>query len=98
MDFGKEKREADYVESVETGFSIPWTKSNLQKIVSEIGMPRDGKISYTAIASNGIKIHVDSFEDLLNATSIDELLHFGRIPTDFERKRSLEELGGKAAD
>ena len=45
-----------------------------------------------------LRLHANSLEDLLNSKSVDELIHFVRIPTDLERKRWLEQLGGKHAD
>ena len=98
MSFGKQEKKVDYVEHVDTAYSIKWTKANLQKIVKSIPLRREPKVSCSVIASNGIRIHVDSFQDLLDATSTHELLHFGRIPTDKERKRWLDELGGRVAD
>ena len=44
MDFGKQEREVDYIEGLDTGYSIKYTKANLQKI-ADIGLQSEGKIS-----------------------------------------------------
>jgi len=55
LDFGKQVREVDRVESAETGYSIKYTKANIQKI-ADIGLQSEGKVSYTVALSNGIRV------------------------------------------
>lgn len=96
MDFGKQEREVDHVQVVETGYSIKYTKANLQKI-ADIGLQSEGKVSYSVTVPKGIRISVVSFNDLLNG-SFNELAHFGKIVTPVQRKRWIEEEGGTEAD
>ena len=51
-----------------------------------MGLDAEGKVSYSVVASNGIRISVVSFIDLLNG-SFDELAHFGKYQV--ARKRRL---------
>ena len=96
QDFGKQTREVDFVEGIETAYNIKWTKANLQKIAN-IGLDAEGKISYSVVVPNGIRISVATFNDLLNG-SFDELAHFGKIPSEQQRQKWLSEEGGKEAD
>ena len=52
-----------------------------------MGLDAEGKVSYSVVASNGIRISVASFIDLLNG-SFDELAHFG-IPSEQQRRLGL---------
>jgi hypothetical protein len=72
------------------------TKTNLQKI-AHIGLQSEGKVSYSIVVPNGIRISVVSFNGLLNG-SFYELDHFGKIPSEQQRKLWLEQEGGKEAD
>lgn len=93
--FGKQNRMLDSVESTETGYSIPFTKKNLDKI-RDIGLQSEGKVGYV-INTGVIKISVATYEDLRDG-AFDELAHFGRIPNSRQRQRWLGLEGGIEAD
>lgn len=98
MSFGKEERKVDFVEGVETGYSIPWTKKNMLKIIKEIPLAKEGgKLSCGVSAANGMRFTVESIDALINSESFDELAHFGRIPNDAERSKWLNN-GGTLTD
>ena len=86
---------------IESAYSIPWTRANLKKIIKETGLPpaamADIKVQYSVRAPNGMRLTVETLEDLMYG-KYDELLHFGRIPTEQERKQWLEKQGGSTAD
>jgi hypothetical protein len=44
------------------------------------------------VTANGLPITVKTFEDLRDG-DFDELAHFGRIPTELQRKRWIDEKG-----
>jgi hypothetical protein len=98
MDFRKQKREADYTENITPGYSIPWTKENIKKILKEVSLPVDGTLSCSVGPVNGITISVETLQDLMNGTPFEEMLHSGRTPTDHERKQWIEKHGGSEAD
>jgi hypothetical protein len=89
--FGKQEREVSEILSVDTGYSIPFTRKNMDKIKS-LGMQIEGKISYLVQLPNGILISVQSFEALRDGV-FEELVHWGRIPNAKERERWLDEKG-----
>ena len=93
--FGKESRTLDYVENIDTGYSIPFSKKNLQKIL-DIGLQSEGKVGL-GIDTGMIRITVATLEDFMNG-DFAELAHFGKIPTSEQRRRWLEEEGGTTAD
>ena len=62
-----------------------------------LSMPLDGNVQYGIKVANGISIHVDSLDDLMDG-SPEELLHFGHVPTEGERRLWIEQQGGTAAD
>jgi hypothetical protein len=90
-DFGKQTRKFEEVIAIDTGYSIPFTKKGMDKI-KEMGLQVDGKISYAITTSNGLPITVKTFQDLRDG-DFDELAHFGRIPTELQRRRWLDEKG-----
>jgi hypothetical protein len=55
------------------------------------------KVNFSLITETGFRIGVASYDDLRNG-DYDELLHFGRIPTDAQRKVWMEKEGGPNAD
>jgi hypothetical protein len=92
--YGKQTRVLDYVESVETGYSIPFTKKNLEKILE--GLNSEGKVGL-GIDTGVIRISVATLEDFMNG-DFAELAHFGKIPTAEQRRKWLEEEGGIKTD
>ena len=93
--YGKQTRVLDYVESVDTGYSIPFNKKNLEKILN-IGLQSEGKVGL-GIDTGVIRISISTIEDYMNGHFL-ELAHFGKIPTAEQRRRWLEEEGGIKAD
>ena len=93
--YGKQTRVLDYVEHTETGYSIPFTKKNLEKILS-LGLQSEGKVGL-GIDTGVIRISVNTLEDFMNG-EFAELAHFGKIPTAEQRRKWLEEEGGTKAD
>ena len=67
----------------------------MQKIANSLDA--EGKVSYSVVVPNGIRISVATFNELLNG-SFDELAHFGKIPSEQQRQKWLAEEGGKEAD
>jgi hypothetical protein len=98
MDFGKQKREAEYATNITSGYSIPWTAANIKKILKEYSPPFDSKLQVSIEVMGGIKFNIESLHDLMNGTPFEELSHFGRTPTEHERKLWIEKQGGTAAD
>lgn len=96
LDFGKEERKLKEIIGMETGYSIPFTKDNLDKI-KNMGMALDGKITYLVETATHLKISIASYDDLRNGV-FEELLHFGKIPTQAQRQAWLEKEGGPQAD
>jgi hypothetical protein len=93
--YGKQTRVLDYVESIDTGYSIPFTKNNLEKILS-IGLQSEGKIGL-GLDTGVIRISIATLEDFMNG-DFAELAHFGRIPTPEQRKKWIEQEGGAKSD
>ena len=93
MSFGKEDRKVDYVQSVETGYSIKATKANLLKI-SSIGLRKEPPVSCGIVAPNGIRFTIQSFEDMLDGMNDPESLLPAdpRVLTDILRKKSEQGL------
>jgi hypothetical protein len=60
--------------------------------IRDIGLQIEGKVSYGVITSTGLPITVKSFEDLRDG-EFNELAHFGRIPTELQRRRWIDEKG-----
>jgi hypothetical protein len=83
-DFGQVERVLREVEGVDTGYSIPFTKENLDKI-RDLGLQHEGKTTYYVEAINGLKFSVATYEDLRNG-DFDELVHFNKIPTPLQRR------------
>ena len=98
QDFGKQKRTADFAQNITTGYSIPWTTANIKKILKEHSLPVNSKLQCSVSTENNVRFHVESIQDLMNGTPFDELLHFGRTPTKFEREQWLSKLGGAPED
>lgn len=72
--FGKMEREIDYIASTDTGYTIPWTKANLLKLIKEIPLRKEnGGPGVGAKTAGGISFSVKRFENLLNAKSFEEL-------------------------
>jgi hypothetical protein len=92
IEFGKFNRRIAEVVNIETGFSIPFTKDNLDKI-RDIGLPPQGKVQYIVETFNGIKTSVATHEDLRNEEDFDALVHFGKRPTPKQRQAWLEGKG-----
>jgi hypothetical protein len=90
--FGKESRTLSYVENVDIGYSIPFSK---KKILS-MGLNSEGKVAL-GIDTGVIRISVVTLEDFING-DFAELAHFGKIPTAEQRRRWLEEEGGTKSD
>ena len=86
--YGKQTRVLDFVENVETGYSIPFSKKNLEKILN-MGLQSEGKVGL-GIDTGVIRISIATLEDFMNG-DFAELAHFGKIPTAEQRKRWLEE-------
>ena len=93
--YGKQTRVLDHVENVDTGYSIPFTKKNLEKILN-LGLQSEGKVGL-GIDTGVIRISINTLEDFMNG-DFAELAHFGKIPTEAQRRRWLEEEGGITAD
>lgn len=82
LDFGKQTREVDHVEGIETGYSIKHTKTDLQKI-ADIGLQSEGKVSYT----------VAVLESVFRHSTICLLVHLMSWHT-LERYRSKKVMAG----
>ena len=93
--YGKQTRVSDYVEGVDTSYSIPFSKKNFEKILN-IGLQSEGKVNL-GIDTGVIRISIGTLEDFMNG-DFAELAHFGKIPTPEQRKRWLEEEGGTKGD
>jgi hypothetical protein len=83
-DFGETERVLREILHVDTGYSIPFTPENLDKI-RDLGLNKDGKTGYYLEAENGIILFVATYNDLRNG-DFDELAHFNKIPTPLQRK------------
>lgn len=95
-DFGGEERKFKEIVNTETGYFIPFTTKKLDEI-KNIGLDLGGKVSYSVVTDNGLRVTVASYDDLRNG-DYDEVCHFGRIPTETQRKAWLEREGGPAKD
>jgi hypothetical protein len=95
MNFGKMEKTVDEVVSIEKGYSIPFTKKNLEKIY-DIGLQHEGKVQYLLQLHNDLSSHVKSYEDFRDGV-FEELAHFNRIPTEAQRQRWMTE-GGATLD
>jgi hypothetical protein len=90
-DFGETERVLREILSVETGYSIPFTPKNLDKI-RDLGLSIEGKTQYYLETPNGLTLWVATYNDLRNG-QFDELAHFSRIPTPLQRKIWLDTQG-----
>jgi hypothetical protein len=61
-DFGKQTRKLEEVIAIDVGYSIPFSKKNLEKI-KNIGFRADGKTSYAVVTSIGLPITVRTLGD-----------------------------------
>ena len=94
-EYGKQTRVLDYIENVSTGYSIPFNKKNLEKILST-GLQSEGKIGL-GLDTGVIRISIATLEDFMNG-DFAELAHFGKIPMPEQRRRWIEEEGGNKRD
>lgn len=94
-DFGKQVRKLREIVSLDTGYWIPFTPKRLDEI-KNMGTLSD-KISYSVFTDNGLHVSVASYDDLRNG-DYDELLHFGKIPNETQRRVWIEKEGGPNAD
>lgn len=96
MEFGKAKREIDFIAHLDTGYTTKWTKANLLKLIKEIPLKKgEGGASVGIITATRLRFNVGRFDDLLNKTW-DQLL--GEDTTDevmskIVRKRN-EQISG----
>jgi hypothetical protein len=90
-DFGKTERVLREIMNVDTGYSIPFTPKNLDKI-RDLGLQFEGKTGYYLEAPNEITLSVATYNDLRNG-QFDELAHFNKIPTPLQRKIWLDSQG-----
>jgi hypothetical protein len=93
--YGKQTRVLDYVESTDTGYSIPFNKKNLEKILN-LGLQSEGKVAL-GLDTGVIRISISTLEDFMNG-DFAELAHFGKIPTPEMRKKWIEQEGGIKSD
>jgi len=91
ISFGKQDRRIAEVQNIDTGYSIPFTKKNLEKI-RDIGLKYNGKVQYMVETSKGIKMSVATYHDLAEG-DFEELVHFTKIPTTKQREAWLESSG-----
>ena len=91
VSFGKEEREVDFIEGYETAYSIPYTKQNLLKLIKEIPLSKEG-VQCAIAVSNGIRVHVNSFDDLLNAKDYRELLPNQQKIEEVVKARTLQNI------
>lgn len=89
--FGKQERHIAEVMQNDKGYSIPFTRENVEKI-KDMGLQLEGKVSYLLLSPNGNKMSVATYEDFRDGR-YDELLAFSKIPTERQRQRWLEEGG-----
>jgi hypothetical protein len=88
VSFGKQNRKIAEIANIETGYSIPFSKKNLDKI-KDIGLEYSGKVQYMVETSRGIRISIATYHDLAEG-DFDELVHFAKIPTPKQREAWLE--------
>ena len=74
-DYGVQNRTVSEVISNERCYSIPFTPEELDAI-RDLGMQFEGKVGYSVVSPNGMKLTVSSYEDLRNG-SFEELCAFG---------------------
>ena len=72
--YGKQTRVLDYIENVTTGYSIPFNRKNLEKILST-GIQSEGKMNL-GLDTGVIRISINTLEDFMNG-DFAELAHFG---------------------
>ncbi len=74
MEFGKAKREVDFISSINTGYTTKWNKANLLKLIKTIPLRKEGGgPAVGVVTAGGLRFTVGRFEDLLNKTW-DELI------------------------
>ena len=71
LDFGKQRRVFKELMGIDTGYSIPFSKENMDKI-HDLGLNKEGKTQYIVEVPNGLKFSVATYEDLRNG-DFDEL-------------------------
>jgi hypothetical protein len=76
--------------SLDTGYWIPFSPEKLDEIVKMGGI--SDKLPLSVVTDNGLHVNLASYNDLRNG-DYDELLHFGRVPTDAQRKVWMEKDG-----
>ena len=81
--FGKKEREVSDIANIETGYSIPFSKEKMNEL-RQMGLSQSAHFSVEH--SNGIRISVETFEDLRDG-EYNELNHFGTIPNDVQRRK-----------
>jgi hypothetical protein len=95
-DFGVQNRKVVEVQSIDKGYSIPYSPEAIDKIKS-IGLQIEGQIQYQVISPNGLTVTVASYSDLRDG-NFDELCAFGHIPSHAQRDQWLKEGGSTATD
>jgi hypothetical protein len=92
LDFGKEERKFREIVNLEKGYWIPFSPEKLDEI-RNIGL--SDKVGFNVTADNGLHVAVASYEALRNGEH-DELLRFGTIPSEAQRRIWIEKEGGPA--
>lgn len=93
--FGKQERKADSIESIETGYSIPWTKENIQKLIKEYPLPKGQKLQTSITAPNGMTFTVDTLQELMaNVDTPEKLLPNDMTLVDKALRARLDQLSG----
>jgi hypothetical protein len=95
-DFGVQNRTVSEVISTERCYSIPFTPEALDTI-RDLGMQFEGKVGYSVMSPNGMKLTVSSYEDLRNG-SFEELCAFGYVPSPAQREKWLKEGGASTVE
>ncbi|MGC1132791.1 MAG: hypothetical protein WA941_08210 [Nitrososphaeraceae archaeon] len=93
--FGKQERKAGPIDHIEIGYSLEWTKSNLQKLLKEYSLPKGHKLQTLITAPNGMTFTVNTLQDLMNNVDTPEKL----LPSDMSLvdkalRARLDQLSG----
>lgn len=91
LPFGKTERQVEGIDTVETGYSIPFSPEAVDEIIA-LGRPRDRDIQYYLVEANGIAYPVQTAHDF-KFGKFEELRHFQKIPTEYQRRKWIEEQG-----